>query len=155
MVDVTGRLASRANRRHFWQFTGAASLGEAMQGLFGGVLQSLSSFMSDFGQKLIVIGMQSLDLLFAGPQGGPLAIAAGVGLLALAGVASAAGKSLSSSLSSIGSGGAAGAAASPRIGNYGQNSSPQKVEVVAALTLRGPDLTAMLRGDTYRVKLTS
>ena len=136
--------------------TGAASLGDAMQSLLGGVLQSLGAFMSDFGQKLIVIGIgkQALETLFASPAGGPLAIAAGVGLLALAGVASAAGKSLNSSLSSIGSGGTASSAATPRISNYGQNSSTQKIEVVAALTLRGPDLTAVLRGDTYRVKLT-
>ena len=85
----------------------------------------------------------------------PLAIAAGVGLLALVGVAFAARKSLNSSLSSIGSGRAASSMATPRIGNYGQNNSLQKVEVVAALTLRAPDLTAVLRGDIYRVKLTN
>jgi TP901 family phage tail tape measure protein len=137
--------------------TGAASLGDAMQGLFGGILQSLSSFMSDFGQKLIVIGIgkQALDLLFKGPQGGPLAIAAGVGLLALAGVASAASKSLSSSLSSsIGSGGASSGSISTGASNYGQNTSAQPIKVVAELKLRGPDLVAVLRGDTYRTKLT-
>lgn len=138
--------------------TGAASLGDAMQSLFGGVLQSLASFMSDFGQKLIVIGIgkQSLDLLFAGPQGGPLAIAAGVGLLALAGVASAAGKSLSSSLSSIGSGGAASSAATPRISNYGQSNSQQTIKIeVGEVRLRGQELVAVLRADGYRVKLSS
>lgn len=136
---------------------GAASLGDAMQGLFGGILQSLASFMSEFGQKLIVIGIgkQALETLFTGPQGGPLAIAAGIGLVALAGVASAAGKSLSSSLSSsIGSGGRASSVSSPRISNYGQNSSQQPIQVVAELKLRGPDLVAVLRGDSYRVKLT-
>jgi len=135
--------------------TGAATLGDAMQGLFAGVLQSLASFMSDFGQKLIVIGIgkQALDTLFESPAGGPLAIAAGVGLVALAGIASAASKSLSSGLSSsIGSGGAASSRSmSPR--NYGQNASAQPIQVVATLQLRGPDLVAVLRGDTYRTRL--
>jgi tape measure domain-containing protein len=138
--------------------TGAASLGDAMQGLFGGILQSLASFMSDFGQKLIVIGIgkQSLDLLFTGPQGGPLAIAAGVGLVALAGIASAASKSLSSSLSSsIGSGGRTSSASSPRITNYGQASSQQTIKIeISELRLRGQDLIAIARSQDYRVKLT-
>jgi hypothetical protein len=38
--------------------------------------------------------------------------------------------------------------------NYGQHSSAQPVQVVATLQLRGPDLVAVLRGDSYRVKLT-
>lgn len=138
--------------------TGAASLGDAMQGLFGGILQSLASFMSDFGQKLIVIGIgkQSLDLLFTGPQGGPLAIAAGVGLVALAGIASATSKSLSSSLSSsIGSGGRTSSASSPRITNYGQASSQQTIKIeISELRLRGQDLIAIARSQDYRVKLT-
>jgi hypothetical protein len=138
--------------------TGAASLGDAMQGLFGGILQSLASFMSDFGQKLIVIGIgkQSLDLLFTGPQGGPLAIAAGVGLVALAGIASAASKSLSSSLSSsIGSSGRTSSASSPRITNYGQASSQQTIKIeISELRLRGQDLIAIARSQDYRVRLT-
>lgn len=136
--------------------TGAASLGDAMQSLFGGVLQSLASFMSDFGQKLIVIGIgkQSLDLLFTGPQGGPLAIAAGVGLVALAGIASAASKSLSSSLSSsIGSGGAS-SASSIRPPNYGQHASQQTIKIeVGEMRLRGAEMVAIFKAEGYRVKL--
>lgn len=88
--------------------TGTASAGDAMAQLFGGVLQALASFMADFGKKLIAIGIGklSLDTLFNGPQGGPLAIAAGVGLLALSSVASAIGQSASASINKIGSGGA-------------------------------------------------
>jgi tape measure domain-containing protein len=136
--------------------TGAASLGDAMQLLFGGILQALGGFMSQFGQQLIAIGIGklALDSIFAGPQGGPLAIAAGVGLVALAGVVSAVGKSASSSLKSIGSGGAASASSTPSPRNYGQSSSQQPVQVVATLQLRGPDLVAVLRGDAYRVKLS-
>lgn len=96
--------------------TGAASFGDAMQSLFGGILQALGGFMSQFGQQLIAIGIGKvgLDNLFKGPAGGPLAIAAGVGLVALAGVVSAVGKSASSSLSNIGSGGSTSAASAPR-----------------------------------------
>lgn len=86
---------------------GTATAGDAFGQLFGSILSKIGSFMSDFGKQLITIGIGklALDSLFTGPQGGVLAIAAGVGLVALAGIASAIGQSAGSSLKSIGSGG--------------------------------------------------
>ncbi|MBH8558997.1 tape measure protein [Hymenobacter negativus] len=132
---------------------GTATAGEAMTQLFSGILGTLSGFMADFGKQLIAIGIGklSLDTLFNGPQGGPLAIAAGLGLVALAGVTKAIASSASSSLSkvtSVGSGGASG--------NFGQ-STPQKIQVEVVGTLRGAgkDLVAVLSAQDYRRLRTS
>jgi tape measure domain-containing protein len=95
---------------------GTASAGDALTQLFSGITSALASFMSTFGQQLIAIGIGklSLDAIFSGPQGGPLAIAAGLGLVALAGVVKAVSSSASSSLGSIGNGGGGGSTASTR-----------------------------------------
>ena len=97
---------------------GTATAGNAMAVLFGGILQSIGSFMSTFGKQLVAldIGKLGLDTLFKGPAGGPLAIAAGLGLIALGSIASAVGSSAASSVSSIGSGGGGSSslASSPR-----------------------------------------
>lgn len=87
--------------------TGAASFSDGIQGLFGGILSALAGFMGDFGKQLIAIGIGKLglDTLFAGPQGGPLAIAAGVGLVALAGIAGSVAKNSAKGLSSVANGG--------------------------------------------------
>jgi TP901 family phage tail tape measure protein len=136
--------------------TGAASFGDAMQGLFGGILQALGGFMSQFGQQLIAIGIGklALDSLFSGPQGGPLAIAAGAGLIALAGVVASVGKSASSSLKGIGSGGAS-SASEIRPTNYGQGASQQTIKIeVGEMRLRGAEMVAILKAEGYRVKLS-
>jgi hypothetical protein len=129
--------------------TGAASASDAMQALFGGILQSLGGFMSEFGQQLIAIGIGklALDSLFTGPQGGVLAIAAGAGLVALAGVVSAVGKSAASNLGSITS---SGGASSPTVSNYGQTSNQTTIKIVAEFMLRGKDLAAVGKQQTYR-----
>jgi tape measure domain-containing protein len=136
--------------------TGAASFGDAMQGLFGGILQALGGFMSQFGQQLIAIGIGklALDSLFSGPQGGPLAIAAGAGLIALAGVVTSVGKNASSSLKGIGSGGAS-SASEIRPTNYGQGASQQTIKIeVGEVRLRGAEMVAILKAEGYRVKLS-
>jgi tape measure domain-containing protein len=141
--------------------TGAASFGDAMEGLFGGILQALGGFMSQFGQQLIAIGIGkiALDSLFAGPQGGVLAVAAGVGLVALAGVVSAVGKSAQSSLSSIGSGGrAGGVSTSPasRPSTFSPTTAPTASAAPATythyieITASGRDLKGALALETDR-----
>lgn len=138
--------------------TGAASFSDVIQGLFGGIIQALGEFMSTFGKQLIVIGIGklSLDTLFSGPQGGPLAIAAGAGLIALAGVVSAVGKSASASLKSIGSGG--GSLSSQPSGNYNSSAASGKTQqqtVEVVFKLRGQELVGVLRTQDYRSLRTS
>jgi hypothetical protein len=132
------------------QGLGQLAAGTATLGEFGAtVLGLVGKLATQLGEAIVAvgIGMLGLKTAFSNPF---TAIAAGAALIAVG----AALGSISSSLSSVGNGGASSSGSSPTPRNYGQNSSPQKVEVVAALTLRGPDLTAVLRGDTYRVKLT-
>ncbi|MGY2133656.1 phage tail tape measure protein [Hymenobacter sp. HD11105] len=88
--------------------TGVSSAGDAFKGLFSSILQSIAGFMGTFGKQLIAIGIGKLglDKLFAsGPAGGPAAIAAGIGLVALAGVASSVAKSSAANLGKITGGG--------------------------------------------------
>ncbi|MDO7851402.1 tape measure protein [Hymenobacter convexus] len=134
--------------------TGTAAAGDAMTQLFAGVLGSLGSFMGEFGKQLITIGVGklALDTLFTGPQGGPLAIAAGLGLVALAGVAKSIASSASGSLSNVTGGGNYGGGSGS---NYGQATPAQQtVKVIAEFKLRGEDLVAVGRMGAYRNVLT-
>ncbi|MBH8569353.1 tape measure protein [Microvirga sp. STS02] len=136
--------------------TGSQGLGDGLTALFGGIISTLGDFMSTFGQQLIAIGIGKvgLDALFSGPQGGPLAIAAGVGLVALAGIAKSVGSNASASLKSIGSGGTGSTGRS--VGNIGQtataSAAPLKVQVEVTGTLRGAgkDLVALIAANDYR-----
>jgi tape measure domain-containing protein len=130
---------------------GTSSAGDALQTLFGGILQAIGGFMSTFGQQLIVIGIGklALDTLFKGPLGGPLAIAAGLGLVALAGVVSAVGKSASASLSNIGSGGTGGSVstASPSSArSFTPTVAPTAAASAAITNVHKIEITASGRG---------
>jgi tape measure domain-containing protein len=134
--------------------TGSASASDALAVLFGGIVAALGDFMTTFGKQLVTIGIGklALDSLFTGPQGGPLAIAAGLGLIALGSVVSAVGKSAAASLSSIGSGGAGASLASQPRSNTGSTSTAnqQPIKIVAEFKLRGSDLVAVGRVGAYR-----
>jgi len=156
LADLAGSVAE--------SFTAIAlsggSLGDGLQAVFGTVLQALGGFMGSFGKELIAIGIGklSLDSLFAsGPAGGPAAIAAGLGLVALAGVASAIGKSQSASLSQITGGGAATKGFTP--GSTSPARVPeQRIKIeLAPVTFRqaGPDLAAVVSVNQYRRLRTS
>lgn len=67
----------------------AEGIGNLLSGAatpFQAFFNLISSAMKQFGESLIAFGTAkvALDKLFKGPQGGPLAIAAGIGLVALA-----------------------------------------------------------------------
>lgn len=135
--------------------TNTASVGDAMAQLFSGVIGALASFMGEFGKQLIVIGIGklALDTLFDGPQGGPLAIAAGLGLVALAGVAKGIASGASSSLKGIGSGGVGSASTNySRGANYGQSSGVNVRVTVEPITVRasGADLVGVSKTHEYR-----
>ncbi|TGE05554.1 tape measure protein [Hymenobacter fodinae] len=141
--------------------TGGASIGDGLSIVFGGILQALAGFMADFGKQLIAIGIGklALDTLFKGPAGGPLAIAAGIGLVALAGIASAVAKSSAAKLGGItGSGGASpGALSGGAVAPAPASVKPQELKIsveFAPVTLRqdGPSLRGVLNVDQYRTK---
>lgn len=150
--------ASKALQQGILELAGGvgAAFGQALAGvgsvgdiLGQVVLSAIGKIATQLGEILLAsgLGIEALKVSLA-TFTGVGAIVAGLGLIAIGGFASAASSSLAKSGSTVGT-------AAPLVpSNYGQNSSPQKIEVVAALTLRGPDLTAVLRGDTYRVKLT-
>jgi hypothetical protein len=114
-----------------------------------GLIKALAEFASQQGALLVALGVSNLTVPGLQPLGAAQ-IAAGGALIIAAGVAGA----FASSIGSSSSASSAPTAGAPRATNYGQNSSQQPVQVVATLQLRGPDLTAVLRGDAYRVKLT-
>jgi tape measure domain-containing protein len=140
-------LASGVSSAFGEAISGASSIGAALGQL---VLSTIGKVAMQLGEILLAagLGIEALKVSLSTFHGAG-AVIAGLGLIAIGGFASAAASNLSKS-GSVG----AGAASSPIPRNYGQNSSPQRVEVVAELKLRGPDLAAVLRGDTYRVKLT-
>lgn len=135
-----------------------ASIGDGLGIVFGGILSALSSFMSSFGAQLVAIGIGklSLDTLFKGPAGGPLAIAAGVGLIALSGIASALARNSSKSLSSIGSGGGGGSLPSSSVRpNPTTTPAPLKIEITmnpVELGFKNGSISSYLALESYRKK---
>jgi tape measure domain-containing protein len=132
--------------------TGSASVGDAIAGLLGGILESIGGFMSQFGAQLIALGIgkQAFDTLFEAPGTGPLAIAAGIGLVALGGIVSAVGKSAAASARSVSSGGSALSSQPSTNYNAGGSNGTQKLVIEAVFTLRGKDLVAVGRVADYR-----
>lgn len=131
----------------------ATAFSDSVSGLqsFGTSLAStLLSTVGDLAIKLgnIVLasglGIQALEVSLRSFTGLP-AIAAGLGLLAIGGIAKGA-------VTNLGRGGAASAAiSSPTPTNYGQNSNrTQKIVVEVVSRLRASDLVAVGRGDAYR-----
>jgi tape measure domain-containing protein len=136
--------------------TGASGAADAFTTLFGGILQSIGSFMSQFGSQLIAIGIgkQVLDGLFTSIGTGPLAIAAGIGLVALGGVVAAVGKSAAASVKNIGSGGAS-LASQPSPATASTNTANQQpLRIIAEFRIAGRDLRAVGALEEYRVRRT-
>ena len=126
-----------------------ASVGDGLQLVFSGIIGALADFAGQFGKQLIAIGIGklSLDKLFTSPAGGPAAIAAGIGLVALAGVAKAVSANAAKSIGAIGSGGSASGAGvpfSPRTPApvVAAAASPVQVTHIIKLTADGADLAA-------------
>lgn len=139
--------------------TGQAGALDALTVLFGGILQTVAGFMSDFGKQLVVIGIgkDTLEKLFSAPGTGPLAVAAGLGLIALAGVVGAVGRNAAASVSSISSGGSAGASLGRQpSGNYASptTANQQPLKIVAEFKLKGTDLVAVGKVLGYRTLQT-
>lgn len=125
---------------------GTASAGDALATLFGGILQSIGGFMTTFGKQLVVLGIGKvgLDNLFKGAAGGPLAIAAGLGLIALGSLAGAVGSSAASSVSSISSGGGGGNSTRP---TFTPTSAPNATAPPAGITRNIHNVVFQLEGN--------
>jgi hypothetical protein len=122
--------------------------GDVLAAAGAGLLKALAEFASQQGALLVALGVSNLTV--PGMQAlGVAQIAAGGALVIAAGVAGAFASGIGKSSAS-----STPTASSPRINNYGQSGGQQPIKVVAELTMRGPDLVAVLRGETYRVKLS-
>lgn len=143
--------------------TNGATATDALGIMLGGALQALAQVMGQFGAQLVSIGIGklALDNLFAaGPAGGPAAIAAGLGLIALSGIAAAVGKKTSSSLGSVS--GMSATSTRPSSGSFqaGTAVQPQKMELTLKfepvdLRADGPSLRGALALDSYRLGRTA
>lgn len=123
-----------------------ATGGDATQALLSGLLDTVYSFMSEYGKQLVLIGAG--DIAIGNIGKGFAEVAAGLALSLGAGVAkgaSGAGKA---------SGAAGSGASSPAVSNYGQNSSTQTIKVVGEFVLRNKELVAAVRSDDYRSSAT-
>lgn len=117
---------------------------DTTKALLSGLLDTLSAFMSEFGKKLVLIGAG--DVAIGNVGKGLAEITAGLALSVGAGVAKGVGGSIGTSGGSSYS--------SPTPSNYGQNSKPIAVQVIAEFKLRGDDLVAIYRSDRYRAEVT-
>jgi tape measure domain-containing protein len=131
-------------------FTDAIS---GTQGFGESIASALLSTIGDLAIKLggIILasglGIEALSTSLKTFTGVP-AIAAGIGLLALGGIAKGA-------VANLGKTGISSAPIStPAIMNYGQKSNQTTIKVLAEFRLRGQDLVAQGRQQTYRSKVT-
>jgi hypothetical protein len=113
------------------------------------ILRAVSGFMKAFGQQLIKIGLGkiALDALFSSGIGGPLALAAGVALVAAAGAVS---KNMEAKIRNPGTGW--GGSGSSMAGNSGFlpsfNAGNQNITITGRLVGSGRDLVAVI-DNTY------
>jgi len=131
----------------------AETIGGAISGvpLFGqAILKSVAGFMKSFGRQLIAIGIAKigLDKLFASVAGGPIAVAAGVALLA---VASALSSSLASQAASLSGGGGGGGGRGSSIASGRtvglENQRNQEIKVGGEFILQGNTLVALINNQ--------
>jgi len=127
--------------------SGTQSIGDA---LLQTLLSTVGTVATELGGILLAsgLGIEALKVSLA-TFTGVGAIAAGIGLLAIGGIAKGAAANLGKS------GAGAGSLPTPNTPNVGQNSSQQTVKVIAEFKLRGPDLVAVGRAQDYRVQRTS
>jgi hypothetical protein len=131
-------------------FTDAIS---GTQGFGESIASALLSTIGDLAIKLggIILtsglGIEALSTSLKSFTGLP-AIAAGIGLLAIGGIA----KGAVANLGKTGTG--SSPIGSPAIANYGQKSNQTTIKVLAEFKLRGQDLTAIGRQQNYRSKIT-
>jgi hypothetical protein len=89
---------------------GVSGFGDGMQAAFQGALKIVADFASQFGQQMVALGVAKVLADSFGTVPGPLMIAAGLGLIAVAGVT----KALISKGPKLSSGGGGVAAVAPR-----------------------------------------
>jgi tape measure domain-containing protein len=128
-----------------------ANATSGMQGIGDSLLQTLLSTVGNLATQLggillaAGLGIEALKVSLS-TFTGVGAIAAGLGLLAIGGIAKGAAANIGKS-----AGGAGGGGGSPTVTNYGQNSnSTQKIVVEVVSRLRGQDLVAIGQGNAYR-----
>lgn len=112
------------------------------------LLSTVGSMATQLGQILLASGL-GIESLKAGLAAfsGVGAIAAGIGLIAIGGLAKGAAASLAK--------GSSGASSASSASNYGQKSSgAQTVKVVGEFVLRNKTLVAAVRSDDYRSSAT-
>jgi tape measure domain-containing protein len=124
--------------------SGAQSIGTA---LMQTLLSTVGNLATQLGGILLSagLGIEALKVSLGNFQGAG-AIAAGLGLLAIGGIAKGAVASLGKSAGS--------SAGSPTPTNYGQTSNQTTVKVIGELRLRTDEFVAALRQAEYRSKVT-
>ncbi|MVN78918.1 tape measure protein [Hymenobacter sp. HMF4947] len=125
--------------------SGTQSIGDS---LLQTLLSTVGTIASELGGILLAsgLGIEALKVSLANFTGVG-AIAAGLGLLAIGGIAKGAAANLGKSAGSS-------ASSSPTTSNYGQTSTQQTIKVIAEFRLRGQDLVAVGRSQTFRSKVT-
>lgn len=117
--------------------SGRASLGEAALSAFGSMLGQIGSGLFSLGVAAVAAGtLGTVAPIFAGPTGGPVGVAAGLGLMA-AGLTLEAfgGLAQAGARPSIPSGGAPSAGAVPSVGFSGASSARATTTTVINVTL--------------------
>lgn len=125
--------------------TGTQSLGQA---LLGTLLSTIGDLATRLGSIILAagLGIQALEVSLKNFTGAP-AIIAGLGLLAIGGIAKGA-------VSSLGKNAGTGASSTPSPNNYGQNSNQMTVKVIGELKLRTDEMVAALRQADYRSEVS-
>lgn len=134
--------------------TAFADATSGLQGIGDSLLQTLLSTVGNLATELggillaAGLGIEALKASLASFTGVG-AIAAGLGLLAIGGIAKGAAANLGKSAGSAG-----GGSSSPAASNYGQKSNQTTIKVLAEFKLRGQDLAAIGKQQNYRSKVT-
>jgi hypothetical protein len=129
-----------------------ATAASGAQGIGTALMQTLLSTVSNLATQLggillsAGLGIEALKVSLGTFQGAG-AIAAGIGLLAIGGIAKGAAANLGKSAG-------ASASSTPSPSNYGQSSTQTTVKVIGELRLRTDEMVAALRQADYRSQVS-
>ncbi|MBP5473654.1 MAG: hypothetical protein J6X92_02705 [Bacteroidales bacterium] len=138
------------------EFFGELMAGDAkMSGFASTMAQSFGDLAVTVGKLLIAsgTGIEALSAALKVPENAPLAIAAGVALVALGTAVKSSLANIATSGSTVSGGGVTGASYDVRDLNYEQATT--QIEITGELTAKGSDLVYVLNNEDQRKKITT
>jgi len=148
IAQINGAFGDAASQGLQSFFTGLGAVAAKQVSFGDNILKAIATFMKQFGENLIALGIAKLGLdnLFKTGLGGPAAIAAGVALVAAAGAVS---RQLANKNKQLGGGGSGGGGGSFSGQTITATGAQQSINISGKLMGSGRDLVAVINQTSF------